>query len=366
MINPWLEPARAERIHEIRRDITVAARSLESIAKTHKKIGKEAEAFIEALHRVQEHLRHKPDDWRQMRPLFAVDLPAILGVAQSLDTVPEGPTRKRVIKSLNDALRAKRPDVSKLEARRAEELALSLDVLTEGPEVPVEEAAKEGRLMGWASGFGRKVKSLGSDAIDVVTETAEDVASGAMRTASAATGYVSYTGEVVGSALSDAGRAVTSPVLLRAQALTGAIAEIGVGAIAYGGFASVLFPPAAPFAIGIAALELPEAYSKRFATLSDEEAQEALRDEGAREDRLAQISAALRSGPVRIDTPRLSITLDPASGKTSGVILEGMFTGDLLERRTPEELEALLKFAPDDDTRRALKAWKAHHSVKAA
>ena len=144
---------------------------------------------------------------------------------------------------------------------------------------------------------------------------------------------------------------------MRIAALSDALTQGSMSALIFGSLATIIFPPLAPFLVGEAILSMPNAYAERLAGLNDAEAREELERAGERKDQINQIMAALKAGPVRFDTPCLSITMDPRSGKASGIVLQGRYTGHVLEEIAPREIALMRDKAPDDETRRALNAW---------
>lgn len=346
--NPWSEPAGQDRGNLVRRDLEVARRTAEKAATSQSGMGKEIAKFTGALGGIQKHLAAAPESWRLIRAFVVVDVPAVLQALEGLPDLEHGPARNDLEQSLTQALTRADHYLRTLNEARARELGVGLDVL---PALagPVDAPASTGLMSGITRRAQAVTKSAGAltgGALDLTSEVTS-------RASLAASGITRLSGAYLG----DASRAVARPVTMRMSALSDALAQGSISALVFGGLASLIFPPLAPFLVGEAILSMPDAYASRLAGLNDAEARQELERAGERKDQITQIMATLKAGPVRFDTPCLSITMDPRSGKASGIVLQGRYTGHVLEEIEAREIIRMRDKAPDEETRRALKAW---------
>jgi hypothetical protein len=351
--NPWDETPGLDRIREIRRDIELARRVAVDANIVFPKISKDIQKFVKSLDRITVHLAAYPDDWRRIRSLMVVDIPAILQAMEGATNLPEGEARTDLVKRLPAALEKASLEAASMERTRADALAIGLDVLPGAEAIPAEEAPAAG-ISGRLTGFGRGAMS----AVTGTLETSRDVSSRVVGSAVSTAGAVTaLSGEHLGGFLGSASRTITNPVTNRVKAMADALAEGSAAALILGGIASLVFPPIAPFVVGEAVLRMPEAYAANLADMNQAEARAELIRNGEKADRIAGIMAALHGGPVRFDTPCLSMTMDPRTGKASGIVLSGAHTGEMVENIEHKEVVLMRDKSPDEETRRALTAW---------
>ena len=298
---------------------------------------------------IQAHLAACPDDWRRLRAVLVVDIPAILEALEGAATLPDGTAKEALLAQVPAALGRTRQAAEDLVNLRSQDLALGLQVLP-GADLPPPEPEPQGGLMGRVKGFSRGAGRLLEGTVDASRDTAS-------RAASTAGAIAALSGEHISSLLGDAGRSITRPISMRMQAMAGAVGDTSLAALLLGGMASIIFPPIAPFVAGEAILRMPETYAAHLAHVSEAEARAELERSGEKSERIASILAVIRGGPVRFDTPCLSITLDPTRGTASGIILKGRYTGELIETLDRRTLETLRDKAPDEETGRALTSW---------
>ncbi len=346
--NPWVEPAGQDRSNLVRRDLEMARRGAEQSTISAPGLQKQITKFSAALAGIQKHLTAAPDDWRLIRAFIIVDVPAIMQALEGLQTLEEGPGRDDLVQNLMQAMTRADIHLRSLNEARARALGIGLDVLP-ALDAPADTPAASGFMSGLTRRAQAVTKSAGA-----LTDGARDFTSEVTaRAGVAASGLTRLSGAYLG----DATRAVSRPVTMRIAALSDALTQGSMSALIFGSLATIIFPPLAPFLVGEAILSMPNAYAERLAGLNDAEAREELERTGERKDQINQIMAALKAGPVRFDTPCLSITMDPRSGKASGIVLQGRYTGHVLEEIAPREIALMRDKAPDDETRRALNAW---------
>jgi len=346
--NPWSEPAGQDRGNLVRRDLEVARRAAEKAAATQPGMAKDIIKFCTALGGIQKHLAAAPESWRMIRAFVVVDVPAVLQALEGLPDIADGPSRNDLERSLAQAMARAEHYLRSLNEARAHELGVGLDVLP-ALAAPEDAPASSGLM----SGITRRAQAVTKSA-GALTGGAFDLTSEVTSRASAAASGIT---RLSGAYLGDASRAVARPVTIRMSALSDALAQGSMSALVFGGLASLIFPPLAPFLVGEAILSMPDAYAARLAGLNAAEAREELERAGERKDQINQILAALKAGPVRFDTPCLSITMDPRTGKASGIVLQGRYTGHVLEEIEAREIVRMRDKAPDEETRRALNAW---------
>lgn len=355
--NPWLDTSSVQRGKEVLKEIEIAMRTARKAAADFRDIRTEAERFETDLLRLQKHLRAKPDDWRQVRALIVVDIPAILSAIEGLATISESDARRSLVGATKSAMSAVGPAVLRLEEAHARALQAGLEAAVLGS-LSAPRGAPDEDATGFLGGLGRRVLKVTGGATELLSSAQQSVTGFGADISVRATAVVVGAFELGGEYIGEAGRTITRPVTLRAQALLDAATGVGVSALVFGGVASLVFPPIAPFVVGEQLLEMPGDYQRRLASLSDREAQEELRRNGEREERIAGILEAIRGGMLRFDTDHLSITMDPARGTETGIILSGRHTGEMLESIPADEIDLMLAHAPDEGTRRALEAWK--------
>jgi hypothetical protein len=346
--NPWAEPAGQDRSNLVRRDLEVARRAAEQAALTLPGLSKEITKFIAALGAIQKHLATAPESWRLIRAFVVVDVPAVLQALEGLPDIEEGPSRNELKQSLAQAMTRADHYLRTLNEARARELGVGLDVLP-ALGAPADQQPTTGLMSGLTRRAQAVTKSAGALTGGALNLTSEVTS----RASAAASGITRLSGAYLG----DASRAVARPVTIRISALSDALAQGSMSALVFGGLASLIFPPLAPFLVGEAILSMPDTYAARLAGLNEAEAREELERAGERKDQITQIMAALKAGPVRFDTPCLSITMDPRTGKASGIVLQGRYTGHVLEEIEAREIIRMRDKAPDEETRRALNAW---------
>ncbi len=350
--NPWTEPAGQERSNLVRRDIEMARRVVECAAPAVPGLAKQIAKFGSALKGILKHLTAAPDDWRLVRAFIVVDMPAILQALEGLQSLEDGPGREELKSSLAQAMSRAEFHLQNLNEARARALGVGLDVLP--PLVVPQEVPQSGSLL---SGFTRHAKAVGKNASALVDGALDASSEITTRAGAAASGISRLSGAYLGNALGDASRMVTRPVTMRISALSEALTEGSVSALIFGGLASLIFPPLAPFLVGEAILGMPATYAAKLNGLSDKEAREELKRSGERSEQISLIMATIKAGPVRFDTPCLSITMDPRSGKASGIVLQGRYTGQVLEEIGMSDIALMRDKAPDEETRRVLNAW---------
>ena len=128
------------------------------------------------------------------------------------------------------------------------EWGVGLEFLTE-----VGAPADQHPTTGLMSGLTRRAQAVTKSA-GALTGGALDLTSEVTSRASAAASGIT---RLSGAYLGDASRAVARPVTIRISALSDALAQGSMSALVFGGLASLIFPPLAPFLVGEAILSLP-------------------------------------------------------------------------------------------------------------
>jgi hypothetical protein len=363
--DPWKEPKGVDRALEIRRDLTLARRDGDALAGFFPSIKHELSAFSQSLGRLIEILDRRPDAWRGIRSIIVIDIPTAISVLSEAVELPVGAFRDQVVSELAQALSRITAGVSRIEESVAADLSLTLSVRNDAqisadpsPQPETEQSGGMfGRLNRLKNSAGQLAGSAASDAGQIAGD-AYEVTSGAAGTVAARAGAVaSLAGEELTSTLSSAARSVTRPVTNRIQAAAAAASDASMVALILGGVASVVIPPLAPLVVGEAVLGMGEGYARHLAVMDEADAREALRRSGEREDRISEILAAVKGGPVRFETDYISITVDPISGEKSGIVLQGQHMGKELSSIDASDLRKLAHWAPDQATARALSAW---------
>lgn len=348
--NPWNEAESGIRINQVRRDIELSRRICERASEELKLIRSDLQRFEKSLCDIQSHLTSFPDDWRRIRAVIVVDIPAVSEALEGALSLPDGDARSELLSYIPRAVQSSRTAADSLATARAEELAIGLQVLPSSMAVG-DSSHGDRSLLGRARGlgFGAGSRIVGAS-VDVSRNAAESLAEKAGAVAALST-------EHIGSLAGSVGRTVTRPVALRMQAMSDAVGEVSMAAFIVGGIVSVVFPPIAPLVVGEAFLRLPDAYAANLSGLSEEEARAELIRSGEKADRIASIMAVIKGGPIRFDTPCVSITVNPKCGTASGIILAGKYTGEAMENLDADVVKLLHDKAPDEETKRALNSW---------
>jgi hypothetical protein len=355
VVDPWIDTEPKDRVKAIRRDLELSRRTIKDLLASERDLRGPAQSYCKAIDDIMAHLLERPDDWRRIRAFIVVDIPAILQAAEGLSSLPAGEARGTLVASLKQALAAAAPKAATLAEARAADLTAGLDVLPSASGQDADENGDGGT--GFLGGLTRKARQINRSATALTRDTVESSARLTSRAVAAAGGLTELSGTYVGSFIGDVGRGVTRPVTLRVAALRDAVTEGGLTVLVVGGITSLIFPPLAPFVVGEAMLSMPDSYASRLSQLSEAEARSELARRGEHRDRINEIMATLRGGPMRFDTPCLSITMDPGSGAASGIILRGCHTGEALESLDMAEVKRMRDTAPDEETGRALNAW---------
>lgn len=362
--DPWKEPQNVDRAHEIRCELELARRAGQGHRANFPKLLRELDLFLASLMQFQDILTRRPDAWRSARSLIVVDIPTVIEVLNEAATLPDGDAKAGVTSNLAQSLGKIAAGFDRVSDQVAVDLALTLSVNNQALPAPdVNEPASEP-----ASGMFGRLKGLSRSAVDLadgavkgagqMVGDAYTATSAAAGTAAARAGAVSSLAtEELTSTLLAAGRSVTRPVTKRIGALSAASAEASVYAIIFGGLASVILPPLAPLVVGEAVLGMGEGYARNLAQMDEADARDALRRSGQREERISDIIAAIKGGPIRFETDYVSITVDPITDEKSGIVLQGLHMGKDLTSLEASDVRRLAHWAPDEATARALSAW---------
>lgn len=203
-------------------------------------------------------------------------------------------------------------------------------------------------------------QTLATKASGLIGAAVKGLRDGAVSASSAPRAYVSLAAAVGKHALLANTNLIVMPIRARARALHFAI-EQGVGVAVIGGvLATVLFPPALPFAIGLAYLSAGDHYFKALdQTLSEEEQMRKLREQGASEEVAKALAAVRGQRVIRLESARLEVEVDLATNQIDGTILAGRYTGTRLSEHSESIIKLLCEMAPDNQTKQLLERYLA-------
>ena len=206
---------------------------------------------------------------------------------------------------------------------------------------------------------GRAIAQSSARAVtSPIAALATDISERAVAGQNLATGYISALYE-------DTLDTLTSPVTTRLRAARHAFEGASISAILGGCLLAIVFPPAAPLALGLAALEAPDLYSDKMRSQSEQIDKDRQMRRAARSESTAKQIARLKgvSPIVRMETPYLHVSIDLAAGQADGVVLAGRHSGRLLSDLHEQNIASLIKFAPDDETKKILESWNARRAA---
>lgn len=356
--NPWDEDAR-DRAKASRAIVLNSKTQAEALLPQLTAIQAEMEVFIEDLDFIQQAYAKKPDVFRHNRPLTAVHLPGIIGSLTAIadlranggDEARAETLSKEVAKCFSAASQARSVIQSQATTAIEIEAAVLNASIRRDPALPDSQKSAPLGLDG-VTKVGRKAIANGLFAGKKFTS----IGNGAMQRAgagtSAAKGYIS-------GLIEDGVNVVTSPIAHRVSALRNVLVSTSMSALGAGFLTAVIFPPAVPFAVGLAVLgtasQFPDAVKNaQNASQKDQVAKRALRDEEMQRH-LNKLRG--RSPIVRMETPHVHVAMNTETGQCQGIILTGRHAGESMAEIGTQSLSCLADTAPDEQTKEIIKTW---------
>lgn len=294
--------------------------------------------------------------YRLTRSFTVVHLPAIMSVIDVLQSASGDHPRvdalsARLLPCLASATQARTAIAEGALAEADITMAvLERQVVSNGldPEAAPADPSEHGLFSGMTrfakTSFAKvtgATTAVQSAAIGVGTEVVNRSAAGASLLKTYAAG-----------ACEDGVHALVTPITTRLQAARTAVFDVGLVAI--------FFPPAVPFAVGLALLDAPLRYEdalEKARTAAEIEREKRLDD---RRDAADFAIAGLRglAEVVRIETPFIALVIDATSGDADGTILAGRHIGKTLTALDADTIDALRAHAPDRETQDVLESWQ--------
>ena len=309
--------------------------------------------------------------YRRTRPLVVVQLPSILGLLGTMSDLQASgnadPQRmealgKEIELCLASATKAREMIQDEILTRAEIEAATTAEQVTGGEVLPNEDDDADHDIFGGklSSYAGRMTRDLRSETGRILGRSRRSVSKAAEAVGSRLSGGKDYAMTQIAGYAEDSLRNVAQPLGARLVAAREAAMQSSVGAIVGGGLCAIVFPPAVPFVMGIAALEAPDYYAKALQKAQDKNDAEQRQRKSAREEAAARAVARFRgeSSVVRLETPHLYMTMDVEKGTAEGIILAGQHMGRSLEELDASEIELLRQHAPDDETMQVLASWQ--------
>jgi hypothetical protein len=318
---------------------------------------------------------YEKDDttWRHSRALSVVHIPSIRESLEGLVSSSMDAKDPRRISIENDLKVCMTLAQSALESI-ADKEAMILDIQTKTlmgqtgltvitQETPPQEEniePKKGRF----SSLTSKIPAMPSLPTETWTKLNATVTNTATSTLTSITSSIGASGQALGAYASyymDQGLDfVATPVTSRGRALVDAVSSVGALALVSGGVTALIFPPAAPFIMGLSVLEAPNIYQESLKQIQKENGRNKRERETKQEETIYKAIKTFGFGksPIaRIETPYVMFSLDTQTGQSDGIILSGRYTGELISSLNTTEIKNLAQYSPDKETQQVLLSW---------
>jgi hypothetical protein len=361
--NPWNEDMQKQSGVALA-TIFTAKNTLASCVDDFPRISRKITQLVEDLTAIEAGYRRDISSYRLSRSLTAVHLPAIIS---SLDLLKElqatDGNSDRIAEIENGIVACFRTaaDVRKrIEDARISQLEIDVAVLDQtirtSPAKPSDVVTSS-----FFSSPLRTGKSLADGAASFGLKTIAPLTNGVTR--HTREGYARTT-SYASALFEDSVEMATAPLATRISALKEAATSASMTAIFGGLLLAVIFPPAAPLAIGLAALEAPDIYADTLGAETKRRTEAHQKRRSERDKEVADTLARIRSGSdvIRIETPCLHITMDMSKGTADGIVLAGRHIGQMLSTIPNEQIALMQSRAPDPETAQALQSWISRQS----
>lgn len=303
--------------------------------------------------------------YRLTRSFAVVHLPAIMGILEVLRADGEDQGKidglaARLTPCLQTATQARKAIADGKMAQVDISMAvLEHQVVSSGlvPAAGPVPSQTEGGLFAGVSRFAKMGLSAVTGSTAAVQSAASTVSTEIVsRSAAGASLLATY---AVG-ACEDGIYAIVSPITQRLRAAKVAVLDASVSALFDAGIVAIFFPPAVPFAVGLALLDAPLRYEDHLEKIQRSASLEKQKRLVERQDAADFAIAGLRglAEVVRVETPWITLVIDVTSGDAEGTILAGRYIGKTLSALDNTTIEALRHHAPDTQTREALESWQ--------
>lgn len=353
--NPWLDPTATEASQQAITSIQSARNTLCHMEADLADIRPELAAFATDLKFIEKAYLQDSTAYRLTRSFTVVHLPAIIDLlhaARSLKASADQARYKALLSETATCFAASKETRAKIEGVSAERAEIATRTLQ--AKLPEQEGDA---APGWLSRGPRALARLGNRA---VAQTQAVGASIADRAVASRDLIANQAGALLFDNASTVGASLTS----RFSAARAAFESASTTAILGGIILTIVFPPAAPLALGLAALEAPDLYAKELARQQGLATKEQSRRRSERQEQAAAALSRIKGqgSVLRMETPCLLVTIDVAAGKADGTILAGRFKGAALSSLSRPEIDLLKKHAPEEETRRVLESWMSRTS----
>jgi hypothetical protein len=370
--NPWKSHGENVNSDAAIQALAAARLDIERNLGAHPTIRKQLIQFSLDISFLAQAYRRDPAAYRLTRSFAVVHLPAIMEILQFLRSTggskPEvqAMTNRLAVCFQSAAAARKLIEDGVIEATDVSLAVLERQVLASLPApTSIDDTAQEttasSRMFAGASRFAK----LG---LSKVTETAgdlQDIASSAVSSAgsqiaSRSTAGASLVKSYAAGALEDGVHAILTPVTTRVKAAAISVLDASISGVMDAGLMAIIFPPAVPFAVGMALLDAPMRYEGHLATLQKDADKDRARRLAERQETAAVAMAGLRglAEVVRVETPYISMSIETSTGLSDGTILAGQHRGSKLSELDAQTVSLLLKNAPDAETKSVLQSWQ--------
>jgi hypothetical protein len=356
--NPWDEDGQKQSGVALA-TIFTARNSLTASAKDFPNISRQITKLVDDLIVIEADYRQDISSYRQSRSLTAVHLPAIVSSLTLLKELRENGSNDDRIAEIEAGITSCFRAASDVRARIDESKISRLEIDVTALDKTIKTSPSDRTAQAAPSPFGTPLK-IGKNMANGVAifgkRTIAPITEGVSRHTKA--GYTKTT-SYTSAFLEDGIEMATAPLATRVSALKEVAACVSVTAIFGGLFIAAIFPPAAPLAIGLAALEAPDIYADTLTKATKRRTEAHKQRRADRDSDVANTLAQIRSSSdvIRIETPCLHITMDMKNGTADGIVLAGRHIGQMLSTLPHEQIALMQSKATDTETAQALCSW---------
>lgn len=353
--DPWRETDSVDRVRQAVVTVSRTRVAVSTLRDRIEPLRRPLGDFLQDLERIEAAYAKDPQAYRLTRALPAVHLPSLLSVLEEIAELKASADAERYASlcgEIESCLPLAKEALAKIDDRRFDAAEITASVLADKLPAPAE-----GAQAGWR-GWMSPLTGTAATAQSFITDRTARLQSSLSRRLSGgrmvATGYLA---DFMDNSL----EAISAPVMTRLTAARSALIQAAGGGIAGGILVALVFPPAAPLVLGLAALETPDLYQDALRDASQRRSAQHAQRRAGRNEQITQGLSALRgiSPIVRLETDHLHVTIDLDGGTADGIVLSGRNAGRMLSAIEPRELALMEKRAPDEDTAKILRSWSA-------
>lgn len=333
--------------------------------------------FCADLEAIEAALTLEPDDFRKIRPLTAVHLPAIVASLETFSTLSESdysPERLSVIENdIKACLRAACQARRILESKAVTSLEIEVETLRDAVDLRTVSQADLTKEEKTSSGIGNHItKSAIRGARGLVNPISTQISAGQKAITDIGSNIMTridagaeLTKDYMTNIVEDGFDRVSTPLTRRIDAIGSALKTASASGVTSGLALAIIFPPAVPVALGICFLDGIESYERALDSSERDISQRRIdRQNRRRAKQSAQISRLKGKSPiVRMETKYIHVTINTETEDCQAIILAGRYAGEDLMDISAEDLARLAATAPDTETREILRAVQNKRSA---